>query len=212
MNLVATARFRSDRPPSNPFATRYTRPGAVPPLDRDGGPLDVAALLARLEALGSAAIVGPHGHGKTTLLVALATALTADGQAVRIVRARGWTDLLPTLAAIGRPPFGTWACVDGWESLGPGRWLLRQVARLLGRPLVVTSHAPAGLPVLRACETSDELLTAIVARLPDHGGRIAPDDVTAAFGRHGGDLRESLSDLYDRYERIAAASARSRGR
>lgn len=211
MNAVAMARFHSDRPPGNPFATRFTRPGAVPPLDRDGRPLDVAALATRLEALGAAAVVGPHGHGKTTLLVALAAALAAAGRAVRIVRARGWADLLPTLKAIGGTPSGTWVCVDGWESLGPGRWLLRHIARLLRRPLVVTSHGPAGLPVLRACETSDELLASIVTRLPDHGDRITSDDVAAAFGRHGGDLRKSLSDLYDRYERIAVASAASRG-
>jgi hypothetical protein len=205
MNVVVAARRRSDRPPGNPFATRFTRPGAVPPLDRDGRPLDIATLVGRLQSLGSAAVVGPHGHGKTTLLVALAEALAAAGQAVRLVRARGWADLPATLAAIGGPPAGTWICVAGWESLGPGRWLLQRAARLLSRRLLVTSHGAAGLPVLHACETSGDLLAAIVARLPDRGDRIGTADVTAAFARHGGDLRASLFDLYDRYERTATA-------
>lgn len=204
MTAVVAPRIHSDRPPGNPFATRFTRPGAVPPLDRAGRPLDVASLAARLVSLGAAAIVGPHGHGKTTLLVALAAALEADGRPVRLVRARTWADLRPTLTAIAAAPSATWVAVDGWESLGPARWLLRQVARLLGRPLVVTSHGPAGLPVLHACETSGVLLAAIVDRLPGHGGRIDADDVAAAFRRHGGDVRESLCDLYDRYERTAA--------
>jgi hypothetical protein len=205
MNVAGAVRFRSDRPPGNPFATRFTRPGAVPPLDRDGRPLDVAALAARLRTLGSAAIVGPHGHGKTTLLVAIADAVAAAGRPVSLVRARGWADILPTLAAIAGPPAGALVCIDGWESLGPGRWPLRQAARALGRPLLVTSHGPAGLPVLRACATSDKLLAAIVARLPDHGGRIGAEHVAAAFGRHGGNLRDSLAELYDRYERTAAS-------
>jgi hypothetical protein len=56
------------------------------------------------------------------------------------------------------------------------------------------------MPVVLRCSTSAGLLAAIVARLPDHGGRIADADVVAAFARHGGDLRESLYDLYDRFE------------
>jgi hypothetical protein len=67
----------------------------------------------------------------------------------------------------------------------------------------VTSHGTAGPPVLCECGTSATLLHAIVARLPDHGGRIDAEAVATAFERHGGDLRESLSDLYDHYERAA---------
>jgi len=204
MTAVVAARFRSDRPPGNPFATRFTRPGTVPPLDRRGRPLDVAALAARLRTLAAAAIVGPHGQGKTTLLVAIAAAWAADGLPVSLVRVRGCADVLPALATIARAAADALVCIDGWESLGLGRWPLRQAARLLGRTLVVTSHGPAGLPVLHVCDTSRELLHAIVGHLPDHGGRIDAADVTAAFERHGGDLRESLCDLYDRYERIAA--------
>lgn len=211
MTAVVAAHFRSDRPPGNPFATRFTRPGAMPPLDRRGRPLDVAALAARLQALPGAAIVGPHGHGKTTLLVAIAAAWAADGLPVALVRVRGWADALPALATIARAGADALVCIDGWESLGPGRWPLRQAARLLGRTLVVTSHGPAGLPVLHSCDTSHELLHAIVGRLPDHGGRIDAADVMAAFARHGGDLRESLCDLYDRYERAAPRHGVARG-
>jgi hypothetical protein len=65
----------------------------------------------------------------------------------------------------------------------------------------VTSHQPAGLPVLWRCETTPDLLRAIIARLPDHGGLVDDADIAAAFHRHGGNLRESLYDLYDRVER-----------
>lgn len=211
MTAVVAAHFRSDRPPGNPFATRFTRPGAVPPLDCRGRPLDVAALTARLRTLPAAAIVGPHGHGKTTLLLAIAAAWAADGLPVALVRVRGWADVLKALATIARAAADALVCIDGWESLGPGRWPLRRIARLLGRKLVVTSHGPAGLPLLHACDTSHKLLRAIVGHLPDHGGRIEAADVTTAFARHGGDLRESLCDLYDRYERAAPRRGAPRG-
>ena len=56
---------------------------------------------------------------------------------------------------------------------------------------------------------SFRLLRAIVAALPDHGGLIQDEDLTAAFARHGGNLRESLSDLYDRFEERARQPLRS---
>ena len=73
-------KFSTDARPSNPFATRYTRPGVIPPLDRHGVPLDVATLAARFDAVTAAAIEGPHGHGKSTLLFALAATLHAMGK------------------------------------------------------------------------------------------------------------------------------------
>lgn len=204
MSVAVAARFRSDRPPGNPFATRFTRPGAVPPLDARGRPLDVAALIAQLPCRGPAAIVAPHGHGKTTLLVAIAAAVAAAGRPVQLVRVRRWADAVAALAAVVAAPAGGLVCIDGWESLGPGCWPLRQAARRLGRRLLVTSHGPAGMPVLWRCDTSPELLRAIIARLPDHGGRIVAEEIDAAFRRHAGDLRATLYDLYDRYERNAA--------
>lgn len=212
MSVTCRPRFLSDRPPGNPFATRFTRPGAIPPLDERGLPLDVAALAARLQALGGGALVGPHGHGKTTLLLALADRLAGEGLPVVVLRFRTWWHGFSAIRAIAAAPAGAVVCIDGWETLGPCRGPLRRVARLLGRGLLVTSHGPAGLPMLRECATSATLLRAIVARLPDHGGRIDAEAVTAAFGRYGGDLRESLSDLYDRYERAAETALERRVR
>jgi hypothetical protein len=204
MSTACHPRFLSDRPPGNPFATRFTRPGAIPPLDRQGRPLDLAALATRLRSLHAAAIVGPHGHGKTTLLVALADRLADDGLPVVVLRARTWRDGFAVMRAIATAPAGALVCIDGWETLGPCRGLLRHAARRLGRGLLVTTHGSAGLPVLWECATSATLLHAIVARLPDHGGRADAEAVATAFARHGGNLRDALSDLYDRHERAAA--------
>lgn len=193
--------FATDGRPGNPFATRYTRPGAIPPLDRLGRPLDIAALIARLDDLGAAALEAPHGHGKTTLLLALAAALGGVRRPVTMVRVRGWKDAGAACRAVVAAPRRTAVFIDGWEQLGFLAAPLRAAARLLRRTLLVTSHRPSGLPVLWACETTPDLLHAIVARLPDRGGPVDEADVAVAFARHGGNLRESLYDLYDRAER-----------
>ena len=94
--------FTSDTRPGNPFATRYTRPGAIPPLDRHGIPLDVATLASRFDAVTAAAIEGPRGHGKSTLLFALAAMLHAAGRPVTIVRIRDWHDACTSAQALRR--------------------------------------------------------------------------------------------------------------
>lgn len=193
--------FATDGRPGNPFATRYTRPGAIPPLDRLGRPLDLEALIARLDGLGAAALEAPHGHGKSTLLIALAAAFGGAGRPVTMVRVRGWQNACVAYRAVVAAPRRTAVFIDGWEQLGLLAAPLRAVARLLRRTLLVTSHRPTGLPVLRACETTPNLLRAIVARLPDRGGPVDEADIATAFERHGGNLRESLYDLYDRAER-----------
>lgn len=193
--------FATDGRPGNPFATRYTRPGAIPPLDRHGRPLDLAAVVTRLDGLGAAALEAPHGHGKSTLLLALAAALAAVERPVTMVRVRGWRDAWAACHAVVAAPRRTAVFIDGWEQLGFLAAPLRAAARLLRRSLLVTSHRPTGLPVLRECETTPELLRAIVTRLPDRGGPVDEADIAAAFARHGGNLRESLYDLYDRVER-----------
>jgi hypothetical protein len=191
-------------PPSNPFATRFTRPGRLAPLDDDGRPLDLDALLDRLEALhGQGAIEGPHGSGKTNLLTALAARIAEQGNAVRLVRVRGVADALGVMHGL-RGIRGGVLCIDGWERLP---WLaataLRRWSSCRGSGLIVTAHRPAGLPLLYRTRPSAVVLAALVARLPDHGGRIGPADIADAVTRHAGDLREALYDLYDRFERRA---------
>jgi hypothetical protein len=60
------------------------------------------------------------------------------------------------------------------------------------------------MPVLARCDTSIALLRGIVAALPGHetwsGTLVQTTDIESAFAAHGGDLRESLSTLYDTFE------------
>lgn len=192
---------------SNPFATRFTRPGVLPPLDATGAPVRVDEVLRRLRGIGrAAAVVGPHGSGKSTLLARLADAIDADGGVAIRLRLRDRGDRGPVLAAVLRARPGAVVVLDGWETAGPlVALIVRTVARLRGCRLVVTAHGAVGLPVLVRCRTTAALLAAIVDRLPGrdawYGRLIHPADVAEAFAGHGGDIRESLFALYDRYER-----------
>ncbi len=190
------------RPASNPFATRHTQPGSLTPLDADGTPLDLAPLAARLHALPSStgAIVGPHGSGKTNLLVHLARLLTETDHCVGPFRARSCRDAAGIVRAILRSTPGAIACIDSWEQLGrTGRLAVRWAAAWRRSGLLVTSHRVTELPTLIDCHTSRVLLERLVERLPGAGG-MSPSEIDDAFARHGGNLRDSLAELYDRFE------------
>lgn len=190
------------RLPTNPFATRFIRPGVLPPLDVHGRPVEVARLLESLPTLGRiATIVGPHGHGKTTLLTAIARAAASTGRGVTWLTVRSVADAWRTVAVVGRTRHGDLVCIDGWERMlcGTAR-IARVLARVRGCSLLVTTHGAGPLPVLARCTSSPMLLAAIVALVPDSRGHISPSDIEAAFHRHRGDIREALSELYDRFE------------
>lgn len=187
---------------ANPFATRHVQPGRIRPLTAAAERRDLPALVASIGAAGgSATIVGPHGTGKSTLLVAIAAELAADRRLAGLIQVRSGRDLWACLWRVGKARRGSTVCLDGWDGLGwAGRAGVRLLARLIGCRLVVTSHRSAGVGMTVMTMASLPLLEAIVAALPDHGGLIGPADITETYARHGGNLRESLSDLYDRFE------------
>src|SRR5262245_62831976 len=105
---------------SNPFSTRFVRPGAIPYQFVDGA--DVAALATRLEGQGWwGQIVGPHGSGKSTLLATLLPELRRRRRVVVVelhADRRRFLEL-----AWSREP--TLLVVDGHEQLG--WWARRRV-------------------------------------------------------------------------------------
>lgn len=160
-----------------------------------------ALLLARLERLRyRAAIVGPHGTGKSTLMEDLEKPLAGLGFRVTHLRLdcetrrfsrRALSQLATTLDA------GDFICLDGAEQLDWMRWMMFRWRTRRAGGVLVTSHRPGLLPTLIECTTSPELLDRIVSRLAPQmgGGRTAKD----LFARHHGNLREALRELYDVY-------------
>ena len=156
--------------------------------------------LARLDY--RAAIVGPEGHGKTTLMEDLEPHLRAKGfnvKHLRLTRERPTFDrawLRDFFAATGPNDV---LLFDGAEQLTRlAWWRFRGMARKAGG-LVITSHCAGMLPTLVECETDPDLLDGIVRDLAP--GRVdgAVEDTAELFARHRGNVREALRELYDQY-------------
>ncbi|MGE0606598.1 MAG: hypothetical protein AB7O62_05680 [Pirellulales bacterium] len=201
----------SGRPRGNPFSTRHTRPGALPYLFEQGASAE--SLLDQLQRQHwRGQIVGPHGAGKSTLLAALQGALASAGLDAPLVVLRDggasqdelWR-MLKQPSVAGSPAVNL-VLLDGAEQL---TWLARQWlfwrCRRQGRGLLVTSHRDLGLPTLMEIHPRVATAQRVVNQLlAGQSSPISPDDVSAAFQRQQGDMREMLFALYDQFERRKA--------
>lgn len=192
---------------SNPFATCWTRPGAIPFCFAAGESAE--QIVARFAATGGRGeIVGPHGSGKSTLLEALKPQLAAAGWNVAEVTLRDGARRLPRgflRRALAEPrPL---VIVDGYERLAFVRRLaLRIRCRLAAAGLLVTSHAPTGLPPLYRMQATRELAERLVSTLTAKNSSLTSDeDIAASHASCGSNLREMFFALYERHEALAAA-------
>lgn len=165
-------------------------------------------LLARLGALRCrAALVGPHGHGKTTLLEDLGARLAARGFRVRTAtlhegdrrldgaqRKIFFHDLTSSDVLL----------LDGAEQLGRLSWFEVRARTRAAGGLIITSHRPGLLPTLHECRTTPGLLAEIVGELAGEG--VATGDL---FARHGGNVRDALREMYDLWSTASAATTGS---
>lgn len=199
MNAVA--------PPSrslNPFATCWTRPGALDWLPSES---TVEELLAESDAAGGGQIVGPHGAGKSTLLAAMARALRERGELVV-----GWTihsgDLAPAPPSV---PQNSVLLIDGAEQLPLlKRWRVLRSCRRRGVRVLLTTHRRlriAAPPLLASMGPSQATVQGLFDRLTaERPTRVTRDDVARSYHRHQGNVREVWFDLYDRHERLSRLS------
>lgn len=150
-------------------------------------------LLERLAALRfRAALVGPHGRGKTTLLEELAPRLAARGFRVRTVTLRQEERRVDWKRFRGLGPEDV-LLLDGAELLGRLGWLRVRLSCRCAGGLIVASHRPGLLPTLLECGTTPELLSALVRELT--GEDLDTGDL---FARHRGNLRMAFWELYER--------------
>jgi energy-coupling factor transporter ATP-binding protein EcfA2 len=189
-------------PATNPFATRHVKPGAIPFLFPPGE--GVETLLAKLAASEwRGEIIGPHGSGKSTLLAALVDAVEKSGRTVVVYRLHEGDRRLPnTRANIRTLPAGVMVVIDGYEQL-PGwrKWILRRLCNRRGLGLLVTAHAPTGLPLVWQTaidlQTFERVVDQLLAAEPALAATIAREDIARAHAAHLTNLREALFALYD---------------
>ncbi len=192
---------------SNPFATRYIRPGALayhfPPGE------SAQRFVERLAEHGwLGQIVGPHGSGKSTLLAALRPALTAAGRQTVGITLRQGDRRLPGIESLDELGGKGQLVIDGYEQLSPvARWRLHRRCRRQGCGLLVTSHRDMGLPTIARLEPSLEIMRHVVEQLLPNGDQtVSEGDISAAWRGCDGNLREALFGLYDLYELRGRAS------
>jgi NACHT domain len=203
----------------NPFATCWTRPGAIPFLFSEGNSAD--GLIDKLRVHDWwGEILGPHGSGKSTLLEAIKPKLLAAGKHVHQILLRvgqrrvpyedlpqSWLNDL-TKSATKRESrhlaqHALLLIIDGYEQLGwLARWQLKKRCRCAGIGLLVTSHRPTGLPTLIHLTPDGRLIEQLVAQLcAKVPSRVSLADIAASHACHGSNVREVFFDLYDRHER-----------
>jgi hypothetical protein len=185
------------QPLSNPFASRFVRPGALPYLFPDAMTVDF--LTDRLADLQwRASIVGSHGSGKTTLLEQLLPLCQRRGRHLERFALHNGQRQLPRRGD-HRWHRQTLVVVDGYEQLSWwSRRCLTWSCRLRQCGLLVTSHKNVGLPVLYQTTTDLPRVQRIVDRLlSSAASRITPADVRLAFQAHPENVRELLFALYD---------------
>jgi len=192
---------------SNPFATCWTRPGALAFQFAAGE--NAEQLVARLEAAGGhGAIIGPHGSGKSTLVATLKPYLAAAGWHVAAVSLRDSERRLPrgfVQRACSQPrPL---VIIDGYEQLSHNsRFLLQWRCWWARAGLLVTSHRPVGLPLIHRTQVTRDLALQLVSTLTTHiSSPIAPNDVAASLASCGSNFRELFFALYARHEALAGA-------
>ena len=183
----------------NPFCASRFAPGVLPWF---GGELEgfvERAMVPRVRLQ----ILGPQGSGKSTLMVQLERRARRAGWSVVRVRGSGTIDW----GANAR----LWL-VDEYEELS--WWQRVRLRWLCARQrvsLVVTAHRAVGMTTLCERTVSPEIARRVVAELVAERGQLpvpGPVEVAAALGRHAGNLREVLFELYDQVERNAANSGR----
>lgn len=193
----------------NPFATRWTRPGACPfLLPAKTSIEDLVDQLQQQQGWGQ--IVGPHGCGKSTLIESLKPILEIRGEQLASYCLHQGQRHLPMKWTDCSLQKATQVIVDGFEQLSKlSRYRLKRYCRKFNKGLLVTTHQTLGIANLISLQPDIRTALRIVTYLQrNHVEVIHAEDVHRHYQDHPQNLRELLFSLYDLFEqrRLAAGS------
>ncbi len=198
---------------TNPFATRFIQPGAIAYKRFDGG--SVAELAQRFLELSSkrGSIVGPHGSGKSTLISSLVQEFKSHRPDLKIHQLR-FSSNESTASSLNCSLRG-WrhseiVILDGYEQLTVwSKIKVAWTARIHSIHVLATAHQSISrfetLWETSVSETSSQWV--VEQLLADRGGLEDPSELLKSEewvnsrAKHGQNLRESLFDMYDWWQR-----------
>jgi len=203
---------------SNPFSTSQVAPGRIHWLSCNG--LRLETLASQFLDAKAAAIVGPHGTGKSTLLNALQPLLG------RVKYRQDWSGkeefideqgevLWLQLRRSSKPnsqvarsrrfwKAGNILILDGFEQLSPfGRMLIRARCRWSKMRLLVTAHCKLfAMQTLLETKVETSLAVEIVRKLTEGSPAWSePRRLTQLLRDNDGNMREVLMCLYDQFQK-----------
>ncbi len=211
----------------NPFSTKFIRPDAgeyffeVPQGDERSVEEYSAYMQEQLvdKLLSDSSmrwsLIGPHGTGKSTLACCLSRKLQARGIRINQVRLSTAQRHIHQCWKQQALALGGVFVVDGYEQLSIfGKLRVMWNARRLKQRLLITAHQPMrGFRIL--FETKRTLQTEqIVVRHLLRDTMVEPDVLLKSEhwqqsqAKHGQNLRESLFDAYDWYEKTKLSPRR----
>lgn len=195
---------------SNPFCTRFVRPGAIP-YRFVGSHGDLNSICDRLQSSRNGLIIGPHGSGKSTLLQSLMPFLQQRFGRIGHLQ----LSANPLVTPLGRmlQKRQSWILVrDHWASLndndlviidGLEQTFAHDRIRMLCRPknrrpaILGTSHSRLfGLPVLFQTRTSRELIVQLTERLIHNQPDLVAGLVHHKLANHDWDRPVNLRDFW----------------
>ena len=204
---------------SNPFSTRYVQPGRIPFQLRSG--VTVEQLIDSFLRVSprQAAIVGPHGSGKSSLLETILKSFPGNYQ---ISQFRLNSDSARSEGSISRWVReghcwneSTIVTIDGYEQLG--WWAQYRIGRMIKKNesrLLVTTHKPIrSFSVLWTTQQDSQDDAYVLNKLLGHTQQLtaSPTLMDEAIMRwseirlsYPTDMREALMQMYDWWEKKTA--------
>lgn len=198
---------------TNPFSTRFIQPGAIPYQCFEGS--TVSDLVERFFQLRTkrGSIVGPHGSGKSTLVASIILVLGTHRPEIKIHPLRFSTDQLASQSlkrSVAKWTRSSVVILDGYEQLGFwSRLMVEWVARSRSISILATAHQPLrGFETVWETSVNDASSRWVVEQLlqlsgPSKGADVLlqSEDWARSREAHGQNLRESLFDMYDWWQR-----------